>query len=959
MRPTLLCALIFSLGSSATDVADEAEFYFRRGLEFLKQNRPADALDAFYTSNRLVRNKNVELNIAATLGRLGRYEEAYRAYVELKKRYAGQLSAQAASDVDSAIRFLEKQVALVEVETDPPGATLFLDREDLGALGVTPKVLALKDGKARLLFRLEGYRPVEREVMLERGEKPKVHVTLERIWGALEAAGTPAGAEVRKDGPQGELLVKLGETNTRVVPGDYVLWVGARSFAAQQVRVTVPPDGKARIEVSLAELPPPPKKTGTVLVQANVERALVKVDGNEVGLTPLLVHAEVGQRRFEVHADGRHPDVRVVEVVEGPNPPLEARLRAKIEVSGATLRLVELKNAPASMTVISGDELRAFGFRTVSEALRSVRGLHVWTDRRYDAVGVRGFGWPENANARVLVLLNGHPMNDLLRGYGPVGLDLGVDLEQVDHIEVVRGGGMVYGSTAFLGLVNVVLKKPVRGVHAYGGLSLDTERGFHLRGAGSAAGDWGYAAVQLGLQAKGPDGFRPDGSPADVESASQIHAHARSGDFTFVGGLSGRDKDVPVGLQWLDTRPSFATEGRAFGSLRWDHSFGAASLFARLGYDFVEYRYLGAAFTPERPDAPAEEMGEVGRAAGLSGELRLQWSYAKSASLVAGGEVRYTFFTDVEVRHPEQTDQVLRSRQLEPTLYLSHDWTPRESVTLTAGGRLDVVDVVRSGRIREHVPAFRPHFAIVGQPYEGGSTKFIADWTVRRPSKRELSVAHPLLLRAAPDALDAEGRNSFELEHTHALSDDTSLVGSVFVNGYSRIIGSVRSDEDSTRLVYHNSGNYLVSGTELEIRHAPGGGRLVSLSHVYQAWVAFGVELERPRVDVQRVSGELVNAPEHNISARFVQPVFERLLSAATELVFIGPRKDYGGNELPPSLSWNVVLSGTYEPWKLRYFAGVFNVLDEKRPDPISPEYSSLTALRYGRQVRVGLSRWF
>ncbi len=128
MRPTLLCALIFSLGSSATDVADEAEFYFRRGLEFLKQNRPADALDAFYTSNRLVRNKNVELNIAATLGRLGRYEEAYRAYVELKKRYAGQLSAQAASDVDSAIRFLEKQVALVEVETDPPGATLFLDR---------------------------------------------------------------------------------------------------------------------------------------------------------------------------------------------------------------------------------------------------------------------------------------------------------------------------------------------------------------------------------------------------------------------------------------------------------------------------------------------------------------------------------------------------------------------------------------------------------------------------------------------------------------------------------------------------------------------------------------------------------------------------------------------------------------------------------------------------------------
>ena len=117
--------------------------------------------------------------------------------------------------------------------------------------------------------------------------------------------------------------------------------------------------------------------------------------------------------------------------------------------------------APGTSTVITADQIRAFGIRSIGEALDFL-ALGV-TGARPEAggtFGVRGVHIAGDLGEHVLVLIDGHAVNDFYRGGGPIDYDAGIPMELIDHIELVLGpGSVLYGSNAMLGVVNVITKR--------------------------------------------------------------------------------------------------------------------------------------------------------------------------------------------------------------------------------------------------------------------------------------------------------------------------------------------------------------------------------------------------------------------------------------------------------------------------------------------------------------------
>jgi len=120
----------------------------------------------------------------------------------------------------------------------------------------------------------------------------------------------------------------------------------------------------------------------------------------------------------------------------------------------------KVTEAPSKVSIVTAEEIQRYGYQTLADILRSLPGFYTTYDRNYDYIGVRGFGIPGDYDTRLLLLVDGHRINDNVYDslYSDRGFILDVDL--IDRVELVRGpSSSLYGSSAFFGIVNVITKK--------------------------------------------------------------------------------------------------------------------------------------------------------------------------------------------------------------------------------------------------------------------------------------------------------------------------------------------------------------------------------------------------------------------------------------------------------------------------------------------------------------------
>lgn len=141
-------------------------------------------------------------------------------------------------------------------------------------------------------------------------------------------------------------------------------------------------------------------------------------------------------------------------------------------------------------TSISAEELGRYGIRSLNEAINFLAlGMLTTNPLHTVEVGARGVLFTGDRGSHVLLLINGHVVNEPLHGTAFYERGAGIPMELIDRIEVTLGPGSVsHGDTAVLGVIHVITKraKDFKGIHLMG----ETELFTSLRGAAGAGIEW-------------------------------------------------------------------------------------------------------------------------------------------------------------------------------------------------------------------------------------------------------------------------------------------------------------------------------------------------------------------------------------------------------------------------------------------------------------------------------------
>jgi outer membrane receptor for ferrienterochelin and colicin len=146
------------------------------------------------------------------------------------------------------------------------------------------------------------------------------------------------------------------------------------------------------------------------------------------------------------------------EIADLANMSIEELMNVK--VYGASKFEQKVTNAPSFVTIVTADEIKKSGYRTLADILRSVSGFVITNDRNYTYAAVRGLGVTGDYNSRILILIDQHRINDNIYNSAFLGNDFILDVDTIERVEIIRGpGSALYGSSAFFAVINIITRK--------------------------------------------------------------------------------------------------------------------------------------------------------------------------------------------------------------------------------------------------------------------------------------------------------------------------------------------------------------------------------------------------------------------------------------------------------------------------------------------------------------------
>ncbi len=616
-------------------------------------------------------------------------------------------------------------------------------------------------------------------------------------------------------------------------------------------------------------------------------------------------------------------------------------------VSSASKFAQKSTQAPALVTVISADEIQRYGYRTLADVLQSVSGFNVSYDRNYAYLGTRGFSLGD-FNSRTLLLVDGHRVNNNLTDGAYIDNAFILDVDLVDHVEIIRGpSAVLYGNNAFFGVINVVTRKgeQLNGLEVSGDYgSFDTYKaratfgksftnGIEMLFSGTIADSAGDRRLYYGtFDTKEQNyGIATD---RDGETYGSAFGSMSYRDFTLEGAFNRRIKDNPT-AQYDTTfdAPGLKTaDDRGYVSLKYVHEFPHdIDVTAQAYFDYADHS-IGYPYTTDNGSLLYKEI-QTGEWWGT--ELQMSKRLWGKHTFTFGGEYRDDFL---------QRDQLFNSGTGQ---VYTDSQSSRKSYGIYAEGDVELLKQVHvNGGVRydqygDFQPAVDPRVALIYNPCEQSTIKAIYGTAFRAPNFLELS--DPRFQNISPENI-----TTYELVYEQAYGRHVRSSISGFYNHLDDLI------------VFQNGryGNINAesTGTELALEGTWSYGVRTRASYTLQ------------KAENQSSSQSLPDSPEQLVKFNISVPVIKDKIFASLEFQFTGRRSAYyattSGQTFPGAdvgaynvMNFTVFSQNLFK--NLDFSATVYNVFDQQYSDPATPFHLQSEIPQDGRTFALKLTYRF
>lgn len=622
-----------------------------------------------------------------------------------------------------------------------------------------------------------------------------------------------------------------------------------------------------------------------------------------------------------------------------------------VEVSGASSYLQKATEAPSAVTVINAEQIKKYGYRTFDEILRSARSFYTSYDRNYSYIGYRGFSRPGDYNTRILLIIDGHRMNDNLNDYIGVGTDFILDVDLIDRVEIIRGpGSSLYGSNALLAVINVITKsgKALKGAElsASGG-SHDTysgrfsygntfENGLEMLVSGSGYTSEGQSRLYY-KEYDSPDTNNGITRSLDDDENDSFFAKLSYRDFTLEGAYVDRKKQLPT-APWdtifNDPRDKSKDE-RGYIDLKYQHVIDTeTSVMGRIFYD--SYYYHGD-YIYDYPPVTTNEDFSRGNTWGLEAQFKKQ--LFEKHTVVVGSEYRDNYKQDQGAQDIDPYYEYIDDKRDSKVwaLFAQDEFRICDNLLLNAGLRYDHYDTFGG--------TTNPRLALIYQPVSATTIKLLYGRAFRAPNVYELYYDDGGVSQKGNPDLDPETIESYDAVVEHYFNKNLKATIDGFYYTMDDLI-----DQQTTAdglLKFSNTDGMEARGVELELDGIWENSWQGSISYTY-------TDAEDKDTDKT-----LTNSPKHLAKFNLIAPLVREKLFAGLEVQYTSGRKTLAGNTAHDFFITNLTLFSPRILKGLEVSGSIYNLFNQKYSVPGAGEHRQDTIEQDGTTFRIKMTYRF